>query len=118
MNTQIQRYRTDIGVISDTALQISKDFGLGENEIKISGDPQKAYAELEMQLLPIIKKMYSGNSEDLMNLLYRIDVSENDIRKALSLNDAKGIVTSVTGLIIEREFIKCVTRRVYSSDQN
>lgn len=114
MSFQIQEYRNDIKVIQDTALQISKDLGLDDGAITISGDPDKAYHELEMQLLPIVKDMYSGSSSDLMNLLYRIDVNEARIREALNIQDKKGVITMLTGLILEREFIKCVTRRVYS----
>ena len=51
MSFQVQEYRNDIKVIQDTALQITKDLGLEEGSINISGDPKKAYAELEMQLI-------------------------------------------------------------------
>ncbi len=114
MNLQIQKYRNDINVMHDTAKQITKDFGLEEGSILISGDPQNAYSELELQLIPVISDLYSGRSADLMNLLYRIDVNESQIKKALAVSDPKGVVIMLTGLILEREFIKCVTRKVYS----
>ena len=47
----------------------------------------------------------------LMNILYRIDVSEEKVKKAFAEDDP---AFSIAGLIIERELKKVETRSKYS----
>ncbi len=111
----IEKYRHDIDVIRSTAHQIFKDFGYLGNELVFSGDESQAYTELEFQIIPILKDLYFKDMDRFMNIMYRIDVAEKDIRVALAYPDKEGLFLIVAGLVLEREFVKCVTRKLYSN---
>jgi hypothetical protein len=115
---EIEKYRHDLEVIRNTAKQLYKDFELKGNEIFFSGNEKLAYKELERQILPLLKELFQNNQNRFMNVMYRIDVNENDIRKALGIEDKKAAILAVAGLVLEREFIKCVTKKVFAQKSN
>ena len=48
-----------------------------------------------------------------MQLLYRVDVPERDWKKVLAL-DAEVQAEKLSGIILEREFMKALTKKLYS----
>ena len=83
--------------------QLNKDFQLlGMQEVFLeTANPQ----ELVLQLEAILKKMMSSNFEDYLNLLYRVDVSENQLQMLSSAN-FESFAQQVGFLILRREFQK------------
>ena len=58
-----------------------------------------------------ISRLIMEDFEKLVQLLYRIDVSENKLRQTLSENPATDAATIIADLIIERQIQKLRTRK-------
>ncbi|MBK5285334.1 MAG: hypothetical protein JJE25_08005 [Bacteroidia bacterium] len=113
--SDISKYHHDLEVIRMTAEQVKKDFSFHNVEITFSGNELTAYAELKAQLTPLLAKLFLKNRTQLMQLLYRIDVPERDWKKVLAINDKDDQAEKLSAIILEREFMKALTRKFYSS---
>ncbi|MBI4946790.1 MAG: hypothetical protein HY840_10375 [Bacteroidetes bacterium] len=111
--TDLTPYLNRLDFLNDTANQIIKDFGMSGLEIKFSGNADNAYAELFLQIHPHIEKLMKGSTGNFYNLLYRIDLSENQIKKAVESSLDKSISETLTDLILKRELLKVVMRNFY-----
>ncbi len=96
--------------IHETAKQIIKDFSEFDIEIRFSGDTKNAYAELFNQMEFEIEKVLNRDFNKLLNLLYRIDVNENEIAKREHLNPDASLAALVSDVIIRRELKKVLLR--------
>ena len=110
----ITPYLNRLDILNETAQQVIKDFGMAGMKIEFSGNPQNAYEELFSQILPHIEKLQSENFQNFYNLMYRIDISEMQIKKAVEESNDKSFSQVVTDLILKRELIKVVFRKQYS----
>lgn len=89
------------------ALQLAnKDFNLEipAGEIVTTEDFQRVLAKVVQQLL-------NHDFGSLVNGLYRIDVSEENVKLAMA--SGEDVADKIAGLIIEREMQKVVTRQKY-----
>lgn len=114
-NLTPEKYRHDLEVVRDTAKQVIKDFGMAGIEIHFSGNPETAYDELLEQTLPAIKECYQKNPGAFMALLYRIDVEEKKVKQLSDSFSASGFFAQLATLIIEREFLKVLIRKLFSN---
>jgi len=110
-----EQYRHDLEVIRNTAKQIIKDFGFWGIQIQFSGNESAAYEELRTQLFPALRKFYSENQGGFFSLLYRIDVLESEVQKLYDTYQGDIFIKALADLVIEREFIKVITRKLFSS---
>lgn len=79
----------------------------------ISGetDLQRIHSEkFFSQLVEGIQELLNHDIEKLIALLYRIDVSEEKIKSALSSSEAENTATQLAQLILDRMFLKIKTR--------
>lgn len=106
-------YINRLDLIKDTANQLIKDFDMFGMEIKFSGNAYNAYEELFEQIEPHIKKLIETNQSKFMGILYRIDVSDVQIKKAVNENASESFSAIVTDIIIKRELQKVVIRNHY-----
>ncbi|MCW3083392.1 MAG: hypothetical protein JWP12_758 [Bacteroidetes bacterium] len=113
--TDISKYFNRLDLVKATALQIIKDFDMFGLEVKFSGNAYNAYEELFEQIEPHIKKLIDSNHSKFMGILYRIDVSDEQVKKAINENSSESFSEIVTDLIIKRELQKVVIRNHYSS---
>lgn len=104
---EIEKYRHDLEVIRNTALQVAKDFETYGFEVSLPVHELSAYEDLMAQLIPVVDKLMRKNPEQLSQLLYRIDVSEKQSAAASNARE-------LTHLILERELIKVITRKLLS----
>jgi hypothetical protein len=111
--SDIAHYRHDLEVVRMTAEQVKKDFSFHKMEITFSGNEQTAYSELKTQLTPLLEELFTKDRQRLMQLLYRVDVPEKDWKKVLSLH-ADEQAEKLTEIILEREFMKALTKKLYS----
>ena len=115
----ITPYLNRLDILNDTAQQIIKDFGMiGLEIIPITigtGNASNAYEELFSQILPLVEKLQKESFQNFYSLMYRIDISENQIRKMVEQEKDKSFSEIVTGIILKRELLKVVTRRHFSS---
>lgn len=110
---KIEKYRNDLEVIRSTAEQIKKDLGSYGSEINLTGYIASTYTELLDQITPILKGLYYENKSEFMNLMYRIDVDEAQMNQALTSSEEKKTFTILVDMILERELVKCITRKLY-----
>lgn len=102
---EIEKYRHDLEVIRSTASQVAKDFETYGVEIILPVNELNAYEDLKSQLIPVIEKLMHENPELLLQLLYRIDVNEKQSAAAANTSE-------IAHLILERELIKVITRKL------
>ena len=72
--------------------------------------------ELEILLAEKINRMIQQDFGALVQLLYRIDVSETRLRGLLNENPGEDAGKVIAPLIIERQWQKIETRRKYRQD--
>ena len=108
-------YFNKLNLIKDTANQIIKDFEMFGVEVKFSGNTYNAYDELFDQIEPSIKALCDSNRQKFLGILYRIDLSDEQIKKAVSENASESFSAIITDLIIKRELQKVVIRSHYQS---
>ena len=94
-------------LINDCVAQVQKDLGSYGISLKYSGNTKNAYEELFVQLKPQIQKLLNTN-RILMEILYRVDVSEETVKKASEGDE--DFSELLTRLILWRELQKVVTR--------
>lgn len=111
----ISQYFNKLDIIQDTANQIIKDFDMFGLEIKFSGNAYNAYEELFEQIEPHIKNLIDTNQSKFMGILYRIDLNDEQIKKAVKENHSESFSEIITDLIIKRELQKVVIRKHYKS---
>lgn len=71
--------------------------------------------ELRRKLTLKIKELMDQNWEKLLNILYRIDVSENKVKQVLAYVDPKNIPQEIADLIIQRQIEKVKFRMNYQN---
>ena len=111
----ISPYLNRLDILNETAQQVIKDFRIQGKEIKFSGSAENAYDELFFQILPLVEKLQKENFQNFYDLMYRIDISEGQIKKAVEESKDKSFSEVVTDLILKRELLKVITRRSFSS---
>ncbi len=111
----ISQYFNRIDLIKETANQIIKDFDMFGFEIKFSGSVYNAYEELFEQIEPHISELVNSNLQKFMSILYRIDLSDEQIKKAVNDNSSEPFSAIVSDLIIKRELQKVVIRNHYKT---
>jgi hypothetical protein len=114
-NTAIEKYRHDLEVIRNTALQVIKDFELLGIEITFSGNEHSAYEELKAQIIPALTMLYKEKNSAFNALLYRIDVNENKVQKILLNSSKENQAEELSKLVLEREFIKVLFKKLYKN---
>jgi hypothetical protein len=113
----ISLFRYDLFFIRETAKQIIKDFDFFGIEIQFSGQAETAYDELKNQLIPLIAKLLKNDYAKIISLLYRIDVMERKMERALLPEYGAFRPELISDLIIERELQKVITRKIHKDNQ-
>lgn len=72
--------------------------------------------ELEALLAERVNTMIQQNFGELVQLLYRVDVSESKLRGLLETNAGEDAAIVIARLILERQWQKIETRRQYRRD--
>jgi len=112
---EMERSRQNEEIIRDTARQVIKDFASFGMDISFPDDLHYAYDDLYAQLIPVVGRLMETNPEKLAALLYQIDLDERKIRNA-----EVELFTEhewISGLILEREFLKVLTRYYFRRSQ-
>jgi hypothetical protein len=110
--SEIEAYRLNELIIKETANQVIKDFAMFGMEILFPADINYAYSILYEQLTINIQRLLDREPEKLSSLLYQIDIDEKKIR-SLGMEAFINHET-ISHLILEREFMKVLTRHYFS----
>jgi len=92
---------------------IRKDFNLDAQELSIP-EPELNEASVLEKLRRIVAYLMEKDFARLLQVLYRIDVSEDRLKAALAAQQDEP-ATVIAQMIFEREMQKVATRRKYSS---
>ncbi len=92
---------------------IRKDFNLDESELMIK-EAELSHETLLKKLTYIVSYLLEKDFGRLLQVLYRIDISENKLKAALASNEAEPALV-ISQMILEREMQKVETRKRYSS---
>lgn len=111
MKAEIEKFKTDQFILKETAEQIQKDFASCGIEIFFSGKEVFPYESLLHQVENHISRLITDHLIQLQTLLYRIDIPEGSYFKLKK--DANSFPNELSRLILEREFMKVVTRHLY-----
>lgn len=87
----------------DAISTLSEDLGL-------SNDPSGLY----QQLVAYINQLVSGDFQKLVSILYRMDVSEQILRKALEENTDSDAGELIAELMINRQIQKIESRQKFN----
>jgi hypothetical protein len=104
------KFNPQPGLLQQVADQLIKDFGMFGLDIHFSGKPELAYSELFGQVNAHLETLARSNKQKFLSILYRIDLSEQQVGKALAENPADPFSAAVTDLILKRELQKVVLR--------
>ena len=114
LNHHIQLYQkiTTTKYLEKVIRQFNKDLQLANIEKKISQAIN--LNQFITQLNTIVLKLYTQNYDDYLNLLYRVDVAENEIL-AIKVQTLEETINEISFLIIKREFQKVMFQELYKN---
>ena len=92
--------------LNEALVLANKDFNLDISSTEVSTGE-----DFQLILAKLIRHLLDNDFERLINGLYRIDVSEEKVKQALSASG--DIAEEIATLIIKREMQKVETRRKY-----
>ena len=110
----IQPYLNDHEILLQTAEQIKKDFSFFDITILSNSIATNTYTELYDQMIPGIKNLIKSSHQKFISLLYRVDISESQIKNESANNTDKPFEEIITGLVIKRCLQKVVLRKLFS----
>ena len=112
-NQNVSRMLDQSEIVTDTAAQIMKDFGMFGVEISFSGEISNAYAELHGQLILQIANLIRINYDKLLSVLYHIDITEREIAQAHIDLPHYNHIEIIAHQVIARELKKVLWRRYF-----
>lgn len=116
-HTNVSEYLDRDSIVRRTAEQIMKDFSLFGVTITFSGDVSHAYDELFNQLVEQITELISVNYSKLLSVLYQVDISDREIRRAHSELPDYNDTEIIAHQIIVRELKKVMTYEYFKSQK-
>ncbi len=93
-------------------LNIQKDIKLPPTEINNRENIDMEV--LRSYLVKVISELLDKDFNRLIQAMYRIDISENEFKSALSTINPEGIPEEIANLVIKRELEKVESRKKYS----
>jgi hypothetical protein len=112
-SSEIEKLRLNEQIIRDTASQVIKDFASFGMDVSFPGNINYAYESLFQQLKIIIAELLEKEPERLSALLYQIDLDESRLKREPELFSE---YVYISELILEREFLKVLTRYYFKNN--
>jgi transposase len=106
---------TDTSIAVQTFNAIEEQFDLHPRERIKDLDESDLLAKLHQYLAERILEIMNRNFEELMQTLYRIDVSEVGVKRIFKDTDEHAIAGKLATLIIDRQRQKAETRAAFRS---
>ena len=90
-----------------------KDFQLDGSYLDLSNEKEYTYDQAFLKIMRVVEDLMEKDFKRLIQVLYRIDVSEEKLKAALAAsNDNPASV--ISKMIIERELLKVEFRKKYN----
>ncbi len=94
---------------------IAKDFQIGEADSLIPAADVINFDELKIYLTEKLTYLLEHKYDKLLNILYKIDVSEEKLGELFSSSNRDSIPTALAELIIERQLQKVKFRQLHKN---
>lgn len=104
--------------IRATADQIVKDFAFYSIDLEFGPLGDHPYDTLYTYVHPVIEELVDYNYPKLLPILYRIDITHQQIEQTHDMNPDQRVSESITHLILARELQKVVLRKHFSSGES
>ena len=92
---------------------VEKDFLVGENNSLIPSTDSLSLEDFRKYLIGKLKYLLDEKFDTLVNVLYRIDISEKKLSQLFSGKNKDSIPSNLADLIIERQLQKMHLRKLY-----
>ena len=92
---------------------VEKDFLMADNTSLIPSTDSASLEEFRKYLTEKLKYLLDEKFDALVNILYRIDISERKLSQLFSCNNRDSIPASLAKMIIERQLEKLRLRKLY-----
>lgn len=103
------------GIVLDTIKQIQKDFDMHGIELRFTGEVKDAYNQMMQQLTEQLTHLLAYERSKLQSVLYRVDLPEKNLQKAIENAPGKTLPEVMAHEIIVRELKKVLTRHYFKS---
>lgn len=106
----------DSEIIRETALQLQKDFLsfsilLWDDESKLPESWEWLYKDLR----PVVEQLVDSDSRRLLQIIYRLDLSESMLQESLGRQSGEQAIAEITVMMIHRACLKVKFRKQYSA---
>ena len=92
---------------------VEKDFLISDNNSLIPSTDLLSLEEYKKYLTEKLKVLLDEKFDTLVNILYRIDISERKLSQLFSGDNRDSIPTSLADMIIDRQLEKLRLRKLY-----
>lgn len=106
-NNQLYQQNDKAKILSSIILQLEKDTGLDYTKVKIPDDISNFILCLKRDISNHLKKIASQNQTNFMNIIYRVDISQNRLEK---LKMDEQYYENLAELVLDRLFQKTITK--------
>jgi len=84
------------------------------NELDLDLPEHSSFAAIRTCIQDAVTKLIDNNLQQLVNILYRVDVNERKLKYLLQENVGEDAAVIIADLIIERQMEKIALRKQYS----
>ena len=99
--------------VAEVTKFVEKDFLISENDSLIPSTDISSLDEFKKYLSQKLKFLLDDKFDLLVNILYRIDISEKKLSQLFSGKNRDSIPSNLADLIIERQLQKIKLRKLY-----
>ena len=103
----------DPKALKEGLVLFEKDFQLAPNELQLDEQEAYGYDQAYAKIHRVVASLIDTDFPRLVNILYRIDVPEAELKKALATHEETPAQV-ITQMILARELQKVATRKKYS----
>lgn len=94
-------------------VQLAKDFQQSNFNADFVEALEPNYGRIHEAILRELQRSKKSADADLMHLLYRVDISEAQLKRYLDANPGEHHLSTIAELIIKRELQKVVIKQYY-----
>jgi len=111
---EIINIHKDVNWIYETSAQLVKDFNMLNLSVEFEPEQNQSYLKLFNESTSIIQRLFEKDHHSLLNLLYRVDISESHIEALIGEYPPPELYGKIAETLLKREFMKVVYRHQYS----
>jgi hypothetical protein len=111
---EIINIHKNVDWVYETSMQLVKDFNMLNLSLEFEPEQNQSYSKLFNEATAIIQRLSEKDHQGLLHLLYRVDISENEMRAIVAMHPPPELYGKIAEALLKREFMKIVYRYKYS----